>query len=104
MKRILLSGLLLAAVTVAKAQNAEVKYIKRDSQMSPSDTSSYVNTGVVAEKIKHTDSQEAAFTKLTDMNYNKEPDIYKALYDIKKNKGDKEGAKAILEKGRKIFP
>ncbi|SMO45360.1 tetratricopeptide repeat protein [Solitalea koreensis] len=81
-----------------------LKYFKFASEMNPSDTSLYLNTGIVAEKINDKESEEAAFTKLADMNYDKEPYIYKALYDIKKNKGDKEGAKAILEKGRSIFP
>jgi tetratricopeptide (TPR) repeat protein len=46
---------------------------------------------------------EKEFSRLYDADYDT-PDIYSAMYDIRKKTGDIEGANAILEEGMKKYP
>src|SRR3546814_6646199 len=73
-----------------------LKYFKVATDLNPTDTTLYLNTGVTAEKVGDTALAIASYGKLVELKY-KDPAIYAVLANLYFTKGDDDNA---LEIGR----
>src|SRR3546814_807978 len=80
-----------------------LKYFKVATDLNPTDTTLYLNTGVTAEKVGDTALAIASYGKLVELKY-KDPAIYAVLANLYFKKGDDENALAVLQNGLEIFP
>lgn len=80
-----------------------LKYFKVATDLNPTDTTLYLNTGVTAEKVQDTALAIASYAKLVELKY-EDPAIYAVLANLYFSKNDDENALAVLQKGMEVFP
>lgn len=80
-----------------------LKYFKVATEVKPTDTTLYLNTGVTAEKVGDTALAIASYSKLAELKY-KDPAIYAVLANLYFSQKQEEEALGALQKGLELFP
>ncbi|MFS8616916.1 MAG: tetratricopeptide repeat protein [Solitalea sp.] len=80
-----------------------LKYFNVATDMNPTDTTLYLNTGVTAERIGDTALAIESYSRLVELKY-EDPAIYAVLANLFFSQNQEEQALATLEKGIELFP
>ncbi|HYH57575.1 MAG TPA: tetratricopeptide repeat protein, partial [Anseongella sp.] len=80
-----------------------LKYFKVATDVNPTDTTLYLNTGVTAEKMGDTALAIQSYAKLAELGY-KDPAIYAVLANLYFRQNQEEEALGVLKRGLDLFP
>lgn len=80
-----------------------LQYFNVATDMNPTDTTLYLNTGVTAEKVGDTALAIQSYSKLAELQY-KDPAIYAVLANLYFSQKQEEEALNALQQGLELFP
>lgn len=80
-----------------------LQYFKVATDVNPTDTTLYLNTGVTAEKMGDTALAIESYSRLAELGY-KDPAIYAVLANLNFSQNKETEALAAIEKGLQLFP
>lgn len=83
--------------------DSALKYFVMATEVNPSDTTLYLNTGVTAERLGDTALAIKSYGKLAELGY-QDPAIYAALANLNFTQGNDDAALAALERGMELYP